>query len=127
MNIYTGLSTAIVAAVARYLDNVFPTTAPEGYGTPYATYRQIFSNHLKVLDGYEGEKSVDYQFDFCEDTYTGAKTAQELFIEYIKNFKGVLGTSTVQDVEILYESDANELVGSKVRYIATTDVRFTCV
>jgi hypothetical protein len=127
MNIFTGFPSAIGKNVSGYSGRVHPDVAPEGYPLPYAVYSQLYSDSLKTLEGYAGEKSISYQFDFHADTRLAAQTAGEAFVEHIKNFRGLLGEMVVQDVEILNETGSSNFIGSKIRYNASIDVRFVCV
>lgn len=101
--------------------------APEAYALPYCVYSQTNSEHLKTFTGYGGEKSVEYQFDFYDTTRLAAKASAEMFVDYIKNFRGTLGTANVQDVEIVYEDDSDVFVGSQIRYISIVELKFICV
>lgn len=124
MSIYTGFKPAIGSNVSGYNTKVFPMVAPEGTALPYATYQQIFIKKIKTHDGYGGEGWVDYQFDFYATTYIGAKTASEQWFDYIKNYRGIIGTMNVTDVELINEFDDIDNVSSKIRYKCTIEIKF---
>ena len=123
VSIYAGLKTAIGENVTGYTDKVFPQVAPEKCLLPYATYQQINTNRLKTLSGYTGGLFVDYQFNFFATTYIAARTAADSWISYIKNFSGVLGSETVQSVQVINEMDDFEIVGT-TRYRTIIECRF---
>ena len=123
MSIYSGLRTAIGNNVSGYSSRVFPMVAPESFALPYATYQQTYTNRLKTLSGYTGGLFVDYQFNFYATTYIAARTAADSWISYIKNFSGVLGSETVQSVQVINEMDDFEIVGT-TRYRTIIECRF---
>jgi hypothetical protein len=124
MSIYTGFKTAIGSNVTGYNAKVFPLVAPESTSLPYCTYQQIFTNKIKTHDGYTGEGWGDYQFDFYSSTYIGAKTASEQWFNYIKNYRGTIGTLNVQDVQLINEFDDMDNVSSVIRYRTTIELKF---
>ena len=123
MSIYAGLKTAIGSNVSGYNARVFPMVTPESFALPYATYQQTNANRLKTLQGYTGGLFVDYQFNFFATTYIAARTAADSWISYIKNFSGVLGSETVQSVQVINEMDDFEIVVT-TRYRTIIECRF---
>ena len=121
---YSGFKTLIGSNVTGYSKKVFPLTAPEGINLPYATYQQIFTDMIKTLDGYEGEGWSDYQFDFYNNTYVGAKTASDEWFAYIKNYSGTIGAVNVTDVELINGFDSKDYVAGKIRYSHTIELKF---
>ena len=50
-----------------------------------------------------------------------------MFWDYIKKYKGTLGSNNVQDTDKINERDFNEVYGSSIVYDIILDVRFVCV
>lgn len=98
--------------------------APEGFNLPYATYQQINIDRFKTLTGYTGALREDYQLNFYNDTYLGARVAADEYIAYIKNFTGAMGDFTIQETTIENEFEDFDLVSSKFRYRVIVEIKF---
>ena len=107
------------------LDNkVFPSIAPESQALPYCTYHQIYNEPLKTLDGHLTESFLTFQFDFYANTYVSARTIANEWIEYIKDYSGLIGTYTISNTEILNNFDDVENISSTMRYKAIVELKF---
>jgi hypothetical protein len=127
MNIYSAFPTAVATAVPALAGRVFPVNAVEGYATPYCTYSLINTSRIQTLNGYDGEVSFDYQFNFYDVSYDQAKTNATAFWDYIQTVTGTFGSYTLQCVEFMNETETSDLAASKVRFNAILEVRFICV
>lgn len=124
MSLYKGLRTAISSNTTGYSNKVYPLVVPEGISLPYATYQQINIDRLQTLQGYTGALWEDYQINFYNTTYLGARAAADEFIEYIKNFTGTMGDYTIQATIIENEFEDFDEASSVFRYRVIVEIKF---
>jgi hypothetical protein len=126
LNIFSAFRVHIPTAVPTLLGRVFPVNAVEGFETPYCSYELTNTNKLQTLDGYAGETQFDYQFNFWDVSYDGAKAKAEAFWNYINSYRGNFGDCYLQEVEFINEFELSDLAVSKVRFNDILEIRFKC-
>lgn len=127
MNIFSAFPTHVANAVPSLADRIFPVNGVENFDTPYCSYQKTHSNPLQTLDGFEGEISFDYQFNFYDESFDTADDNANTFWEYIKNYTGAFGDYILEEVEFLTSSESSDLVASRIRFNAILEIRFKCI
>jgi hypothetical protein len=126
VNIYKAFPTAIATAVPTLSKRVFPAYSVEGFASPYCSYQEIYVDRLQTLDGYAGEATFEYQFNFWDVSYDQAKTNATAFWDYINTVTGAFGDYILDNVQHIHETEDTDMAAAKIKFNAILELRFIC-
>lgn len=99
--IEAALREALTNRIPEFVDEIYPTNAPEDATKPYLVYMRITTNKIKTLEGLTGKEYLSFMFNIMAQKYSEMKSLTKQVEDFLLSLPGTqIGSYYVEDIDI---------------------------
>jgi len=99
--IEAALREALTNRIPEFVDEIYPTNAPEDATKPYLVYMRITTNKIKTLEGLTGKEYLSFMFNIMAPKYSDMKSLTKKVEDFLISLPGTqISIYYIEDIDI---------------------------